>query len=165
MKRVAILYSEYSPLVDAIKYRLSDCDADVITSLSENNEYDLVVLAGFNGEYKGNALKCHHSLLPAFESDEPERDAILYGAKVTGVTIYYTNPKKIVAQYPVFIKSETHFDDLKQELEYIEQTLYPLVIEKILKNEPFDTEELLSKNSACCCSSTSCEGSCIGCNH
>jgi hypothetical protein len=54
MKRVAILYSEYSPLVDAIKYRLSDCDADIITSLSENNEYDLVVLAGFNGEYKGN---------------------------------------------------------------------------------------------------------------
>ena len=165
MKRVAILYSEYSPLVDAIRYQLSDFDVNVITSLSVNNEYDLVVLAGFNGEFKGNALKCHHSLLPAFESDEPERDAILYGAKVTGITIYYTNPQEIVAQYPVFIRPEAHFDDLKQELKYIEQTLYPLVIKKIIKNETIDISKLMKKNSACCCSSTSCEGSCIGCNH
>ena len=155
MKKVAVLYSKHSPLIDAIKYHLSDCDIDLLTSHENLASYDLIVLSNYNGDFKENGLKCHHSLLPAFNSTEPEKDAMLEGVKVTGITIYSTNPYKIIAQYPVFIHNNMHYDELKQELDYIEQTLFPLVIRKVLNNEPFEVQTLLSK---------SCSGNCRGCS-
>ncbi len=47
-------------------------------------------------------LKIHYSLLPAFQTDDPVRDAILTGVKVTGITI--TLEDKIVAQYPILLQ-------------------------------------------------------------
>jgi folate-dependent phosphoribosylglycinamide formyltransferase PurN len=98
-------------------------------------------------------------LLPAFNSKEPVKDAILAGVKVTGITIYYTKSKIIIAQYPVFINNNTHYDELVQELDYIEQTLFPLVIQKVLNNEPFEVRALLNKSCSGNC------GGCSGCSH
>ena len=159
MKRIAILYSEYSPLIDAIKYRLSDCTVDIMTSPVNTDDYDLIVLSNYNAEFEGNAIKCHHSLLPAFNSAEPEKEAMLAGVKVTGITIFLTNPYKIIAQYPIFINNSMHYDELKQELTYLEQTIFPLVTEKVLNNEPFDISMLLNKTCSGNC------GGCFRCNH
>lgn len=157
MKHVAILYSEYSPLIDAIRYQLQDCEVDCITESKNMDKYDLVIR--LDGQYGGEALTSHYSLLPAFNCEEPVREAILSGVKVTGITIYYTKSGKIVAQYPVFIKNDTHYDELKQELSYIEQTLFPLVIHKIINNEPFEVRALLNKSCSGNC------GGCSGCSH
>ena len=157
MKKVAILYREYSPIIDAIKYQLADCVVDSLTELSGMGEYDLIVNLGSN--YDGEALACHHALLPAFNSEEPVRDAILAGVKVTGITIYYTKSNKIIAQYPVFINNNTHYEELEQELDYIEQTLFPPVIHKVLNNEPFEVRALLNKSCSGSC------GGCSGCSH
>jgi len=151
MKHVAILYSEYTPLIDAIKYQLSDCEIDCLKEANAKS-YDLVINLGV--PFEGHALCCHHSLLPAFDCDEPVKEAILAGVKVTGITIFYTNPEKIVAQYPVFISNNTHYDELEKELTYIEQTLFPLVAQRLLNNEPFEVRALLNKT---------CSGSCGGC--
>ena len=159
MKKAVVLYSEYSPIIDAIKHKLKDYQIDCVTSLNDNQKYDLVILCGFKGEYNGNAICCHHSLLPSFDCEEPVKEAMLAGVKVTGITIYFTNPKKIIAQYPVFINNNTHFDELKQELIYLEQVIFPLVIEKILKNEPFEMHTLMNKSCSNHC------GGCSGCNH
>ena len=162
MKKIAIIYTKYNPTIDAIKYQLKDCKnckIDYFTSFPEKNNYDLIILSEYFGKYEGNVLRCHHSLLPAFEGEEPEKQAILSGVKVSGITIYYTNPTKIIAQYPVFIYNDAHYDELKQELNYIEQTLFPLVIEKIIKNEPFEVRALLNKKQY------GCSGGCIGCKH
>ena len=156
MKKIAVLYSEYTPTIDAIKYQLQN---DEITCLKEPdnqmNRFDIVVLVNYNSEYQGKSLRCHHSLLPAFDTEEPVRDAILLGVKVTGITIYETKSKKIITQYPVFIRDDIHFDELKQELNYLEQTIYPPVIEMILNNKPFNSRELISGN---------CNGNCGGCS-
>jgi phosphoribosylglycinamide formyltransferase-1 len=157
MKKVAILYREHSPIIDAIKYQLADCVVESMTELLGMGGYDLVVNLGSN--YDGEALACHHSLLPAFNSKEPVKDAILAGIKVTGITIYYTKSNKIIAQYPVFINNNTHYDELVQELDYIEQTLFPLVIQKVLNNEPFEVRALLNKSCSGNC------GGCSGCSH
>lgn len=157
MKKVAILYREHSPIIDAIKYQLADYVVDSMTELSGMVEYDLVVNLGSN--YDGEALACHKALFPAFNSKEPVKDAILAGVKVTGITIYYTKSKKIIAQYPVFINNNTHYDELVQELDYIEQTLFPLVIQKVLNNEPFEVRALLNKSCSGNC------GGCSGCSH
>ena len=154
MKKLAVLYSEYSPVIDAIKYTLSDCTTDCLTTADNTENYDLIICLD-NKKAEGNAIACHHSLLPAFDCEEPEKEAILNGVKVTGITIYYPNTKKIIAQYPVFINNDTHYNDLKQELTYLEQTLLPLVAEKILNNEPFDIQKLVNKG---------CGGNCGGCS-
>ena len=159
MKRIAVLYSEYTPLIDALKYGLKDYAVDCLNTPEDMAKYDLVIISDYKGKYEGDALACHHSLLPAFESENPEKDAILAGAKVTGVTIFFTNPKKIIAQYPIFIKNDTHYDELRQELTYVEQTLLPLVAQKILNNEPFEVSSLLNKTCSGSC------GGCSSCNH
>ena len=166
MKKIVILYKNQSPILDAIKYYLSDHEVECLTTPSGMDRFDLVV--NLDVEYSGEALACHHSLLPAFDSKEPVKDAILAGVKLTGITIYYTKSKKIVAQYPVFINNETHYDDLKQELAYIEQALFPLVIQKILKNEAFEVRALLKSGCGNSCrgvNSDKCIGGCSGCSH
>lgn len=157
MKRIAVLYSKHTPVIDAIKHRLADCIVDCYTDTKDAEEYDLVICLS-NEKPKGNVISCHHSLLPAFNCAEPEKEAILQGVKVTGITIYYTNTGKIIAQYPVFINNDTHYDDLVQELNYLEQTLLPIIIEKIINNEPFEIQTLINKSCGGC-------GGCSSCNH
>ena len=157
MKKIAILYKNYSPIIDAIKYQLQDCEINCLTKPNEKENYDLVINLGV--QYDGEALACHYSLLPAFASAEPVKEAILSGVKVTGITIYYTESKKIIAQYPVFIKNDSHYDDLEQELKYIEQTLFPLIIQKIIQNEPFEVHALMKPSCSGDC------GGCKSCNH
>ena len=154
MDKIAVLYSEHTQLVDAIKYNLSDYLVDYLTEVKDLQKYDWVICLKKEIP-EGNVIACHHSLLPAFDCSEPEKEAILSGVKVTGITIYYPNIGKIIAQYPVFIKNDFHYDDLKQELTYLEQTIFPLVLEKILKNEAFEINELINKK---------CNGGCGGCS-
>ena len=162
MKNIAILYTNYSPLIDAIKYQLSDYEVICLTIPADMDKYDMVINLGV--EYDGEALACHHSLLPAFDTEEPAKDAILSGVKVTGVTVYYTKSKKIIAQYPVFINNDMHFDQLEQELKYLEQVLFPIAIHKILNNEPIDIRRLLNTPCGSNCGSKH-TGGCRGCSH
>lgn len=162
MTRVAILYSEYIPIIDALKYHLNKFHVDCFTNPQAVINYDLVILADNKIPYSGEAVICHHSLLPAFNSDNPIKDAILAGVKVTGITIYYKNSKKIIAQYPILIKNESHFDDIAQELKYLEQTILPIIIEKILKDEIIDLQILLKNTGRC----SGCkDGGCSSCRH
>lgn len=103
-------------------------------------------------------LKTHYSLFPAFQtSDDAVRDAILSGVKVTGVTI--TLEEKIIAQYPVFITNDMHYDNLKLYLEEIAKKLLSLVKEKLENNEQFEVQDLMKSNCGNC---NSC-GGCVNC--
>ncbi len=161
MKKLAILYSNYTPTIDAIIGRLKE-NCEIVCFDKDSDElktFDLIVDVNFGYSGSLNILKVHHSLLPAFFTNEPVKQAIIAGVKVTGLTFYYTNPHRIIAQYPVFIPNEAHFDDVEQELLYLEQTLYPLIIEKILKNEVIDIKTLIKSQSKCNgCSGGNCSG-------
>lgn len=154
MKKIAVLYSEYKPVIDAIKYTLRECEADYLTEAANMSKYDLVVNL-CPEKFDADGIACHHSLLPSFASDEPEKEAILAGVKVTGITVYYTKTGKIIAQYPVFIKDDMHYDDLKLELDYLEQVILPSVVRKTADNERFDINCLISSG---------CGGNCGGCS-
>jgi len=154
MKKIAIIYSEYTPTIDAIKSHLDGYEI-ILSKQIPDKGFDLVVNVNSGIDFRDNTICVHHSLLPAFEGEEPVKQAFLAGVKVTGITFYYTNPYKIIAQYPVFIPNAAHFDDIEKELEYLEQTIYPVIIEKILKNEPFELKNILTKNC----------GGCLGCKH
>lgn len=155
MKKLALLYSTYTPTIDSIIAHLKDFDVTCLTVPDNLDTYDLVANINYKSEIEQNHVAVHHSLLPAFESKEPVKDAILAGVKVTGITFYYTNPKKIITQYPIFISNASHYDDVAKELEYLEQTIYPLILQRLLENKPFEIRNLLSKG---------CSGNCGGCN-
>lgn len=160
MKRVAILCNQHTPTLDAIRARLRNYAVDYFDSIeSFSGIYDLIVAVGFNPTTINNlnysVLTSHFSLLPAFNTDEPVRDAIMAGVKVTGITIYYTKTNRIIAQYPIFINNGLHYDEILQQLSYVEQCFYPVVIEKLLNNEAFDSQTVMG-TSKC--------GNCGGCN-
>lgn len=138
----------------------------------KKNKFDLVVLAGYMRvlpedvlSEMGGVINIHPSLLPAFKgSMNAIKDAFLSGVKVSGVTVHWVTSDvdggKIIAQYPVFITAETHFDEFEKEIHSLEHKLYPIVIEKIINDEVFDFQDLMK--SSCTkggCSSHGC-GSC-----
>lgn len=155
MKNVVIIYSEYTPTIDAIIAYLKDFEVKAVNSVEEIGACDLLVNTNYDKEIPQNHINVHYSLLPAFSDNEPVKEAFLAGVKVTGITFYYTNPERIIAQYPIFISNFSHYDDIERELEYLEQTIYPLILEKILRNEPFEIRKLLTKG---------CSGNCGGCD-
>lgn len=156
MKKVAIIYSKYTPVIDAIISYLKDFEVKIFDSYTQElNDFDLIVNTNYKNEIPKNHINVHYSLLPAFQDEEPVKQAFLAGVKVTGITFYYTNPQRIIAQYPIFISNFSHYDDVERELEYLEQTIYPLILEKILKNEPFEIRQMLSQG---------CSGNCGGCS-
>ncbi len=132
---------------------------------SEN--FDLIALSGYSRELKPNVLELGRfinlqpSLLPAFKGSDAIARAFSAGVKVSGVTIHaLTNGidgGKIIAQYPVLIGNLTHFDEFKEQIEKLEDLLYPIVILKILEDKVFDFEDLLSGCGNCS------SGGCSGC--
>ena len=156
MNKVAIIYSEYTPVIDAIISYLKGFEVQIFDLYTKGlNDFDLIVNINYKNEIPENHINVHYSLLPAFQDEEPVKQAFLAGVKVTGITFYYTKPQRIIAQYPIFISNFSHYDDVERELEYLEQTIYPLILEKILNNEPFEIRQLLSQG---------CSGNCGGCS-
>ncbi len=101
---------------------------------------DLVVLAGFMRILKGELLRAfaqkvvniHPALLPAFPGLEAWKQALDYGAKMTGVTVHFvdqgidTGP--IIAQEPVPILPGDTPESLHARIQEAERKIYPAVI-------------------------------------
>ena len=157
MKKVAIVGSKNSPIADSVITKLGGIEFDCFEALSDKLlDYDLIICTEHQDKNnKYNILCSHYSLLPAFDTEEPVRDAILFGAKVTGITVLFTKPKRIIAQYPIFIHNETHYDELINQMKYVEQIFFPMVVEKLIKNELFESQYLM-QSSKC--------GNCGDCN-
>ena len=125
------------------------------------SNFDLIVLTDYAHDLSGKILNSgrfiniHPSLLPAFKGKDAISRAFASGVKVSGVTVQMlsTEPDggKIIAQYPVLIGNLMHFDEFKNTIYELERALYPIVIEKVLKDEVFDFHDLLSAGCSGCC--------------
>jgi phosphoribosylglycinamide formyltransferase-1 len=96
---------------------------------------DLVVLAGFmklvGGEFLrafgGRCLNTHPALSPAFPGMRGPADALAYGVKVTGATLFVvdagvdTGP--IVAQVPVAVEEDDDVDTLHERIKTAERAM------------------------------------------
>src|SRR5580692_4705789 len=108
---------------------------------------DLVVLAGFMRILKGELLRAfaekvvniHPALLPAFPGLEAWKQALDYGAKMTGVTVHFvdqgidTGP--IIAQEPVPILPGDTAESLHARIQEVERKIYPAVIGALARGE------------------------------
>jgi phosphoribosylglycinamide formyltransferase 1 len=118
-------------------------DREVVIQLKQR-DIEYIVLAGymlllspyFIKEYKHKIINIHPSLLPNFRGTEGIKDAMTYGAKVTGVTIHFVDEKMdhgpIIMQESIRIKSGDSLESLTERIHKIEHRTYPKAIELLV---------------------------------
>lgn len=168
-KTIALLSTGKSPNAEAIKEYFKDKAVEILEtdSLFDASECDLCVTDGFKGHIKNEILECtqfvniHYSLLPAFDCDNPIKEAFNAGVKVSGVTFRFLNNNevnknggKILAQYPVFIDYTTTLEEFEEEMYKVSQKLAPFVLESVSDDVIFNFGMLLNPHDC---------GGCGGC--
>jgi phosphoribosylglycinamide formyltransferase 1 len=115
-------------------------DATVI-DLLRKYEVELICLAGFMrvlspnfiGEYRNKIMNIHPALLPAFPGLHAQRQALRYGAKVSGCTIHFvdegvdTGP--IIIQSVVPVLDDDTEETLSARILTYEHRIYPQAIQ------------------------------------
>jgi phosphoribosylglycinamide formyltransferase-1 len=107
---------------------------------------DLVVSAGFMkivgkaflARFGGRLVNTHPALLPSFPGAHGVRDALAYGARVTGCTVHFvddgvdTGP--IIAQGVVEIRDEDDESALHERIKEVERRLLVDVVGRLARN-------------------------------
>ncbi|MBI4343676.1 MAG: phosphoribosylglycinamide formyltransferase [Candidatus Omnitrophica bacterium] len=105
----------------------------------------LVCLAGFMRvlspvfvrRYRGRLLNIHPALLPAFPGAHAVRDALAWGAKVTGVTVHFVDEQvdhgPILLQEAVAVRPGETEASLLARLHRVEHRLYPKAVRLVLE--------------------------------
>ena len=101
---------------------------------------DVVVSAGFMkilgqdflDRFEGRTINTHPALLPAFKGAHGVRDALAYGAKVTGSTVHFVDAGvdtgSIIAQEPVRILADDDEASLHERIKVVERELIVAVL-------------------------------------
>ena len=96
---------------------------------------DVVVSAGFMkilgkdflDRFEGRTINTHPALLPAFKGAHGVRDALAYGAKVTGSTVHFVDAGvdtgSIIAQRPVAVRVDDDEASLHERIKKVEREL------------------------------------------
>jgi len=115
-------------------------DKKIVECLKEK-DVDLVVLAGymriispyFIKIYKNRIINIHPALLPSFPGLHAQRQAIEYGAKVSGCTVHFVDEGvdsgPIVLQRAVEIKDDDTEESLAERILKEEHQIYPQAIQ------------------------------------
>ncbi|WP_069622258.1 phosphoribosylglycinamide formyltransferase, partial [Streptomyces niveus] len=120
-----------------------------LTEATAAYEPDLVVSAGFMkivgkrflARFGGRFINTHPALLPSFPGAHGVRDALAYGAKVTGCTVHFvddgvdTGP--VIAQGVVEVRDEDHEDGgvaLHERIKDVERRLLVDVVGRLARH-------------------------------
>lgn len=111
-------------------------DKRIIEELEKRN-IGLVVLAGFMRllspyfvkRYKNKIMNIHPSLLPSFKGTKGIKDALGYGAKVTGPTVHFVDGEldhgPIILQAAVPVEESDTEETLARKVHAEEHRIYP----------------------------------------
>ncbi|MFC1806910.1 phosphoribosylglycinamide formyltransferase [Candidatus Omnitrophota bacterium] len=113
---------------------------NIIIKELKKESIDLICLAGymrmlspeFVSRYRNRILNIHPALLPSFKGSHGIKDAIDYGAKVTGVTVHFVDEEMDAG--PVILQESIELDDsdtedvLAGKIHDIEHRIYPEAI-------------------------------------
>ncbi|WP_258053248.1 phosphoribosylglycinamide formyltransferase [Streptomyces sp. Ru72] len=127
-------------------YESRDAWDVALTEAVASYEPDLVVSAGFMkivgkeflARFGGRFVNTHPALLPSFPGAHGVRDALAYGAKVTGCTVHFvddgvdTGP--IIAQGVVEVRDEDDESALHERIKEVERRLLVEVVGRIARN-------------------------------
>ena len=114
-------------------------DREAAKHLKERN-IELIVLAGFMrllspyfiNEYRLRIINVHPALLPAFKGTHGIKDALAYGAKVTGPTVHFVDEEldngPIILQRAVEVRDDDTEESLLERVHKEEHKIYPEAI-------------------------------------
>ena len=114
-------------------------DREVIKEL-QKKKIGLVVLAGymrllsdhFIKEYRNKIINIHPSLLPSFKGIHGIKDALEFGAKVTGPTVHFVDEKldhgPIILQKAINVKDDDTEESMLERVHKEEHKIYPEAI-------------------------------------
>ncbi len=114
-------------------------EAETIKNLEKEN-IELICLAGYMRlvgphlvqKYRHKILNIHPALLPAFKGTQGIKDALDYGAKVTGVSVHFVNAEMdhgpIILQQCLEVKDNDTEQSLAGRIHEIEHRLYPRAV-------------------------------------
>ena len=106
-----------------------------ITESCARHAPDLVISAGFMklvgsrflAEFGGRFINTHPSLLPAFPGMHAVADALAYGVKVTGCTVFVvdagTDTGPVIAQAAVPVRDDDDVESLHERIKVAERSL------------------------------------------
>jgi phosphoribosylglycinamide formyltransferase 1 len=87
--------------------------------------------------YWGRMVNVHPSLLPAFPGAHAVREALAWGARVTGCTVHLVDEEvdhgPILAQEAVAILADDDEETLHARIQEVEHRLYPAVVRAVLE--------------------------------
>ena len=124
---------------------------NTLIEVLEDNEIDIIVLAGFmcilsenfTSHFANRIINVHPSLIPSFCGKgfyglHVHEAALEYGVKVTGATVHFVNEipdgGKIIMQKAVYIKDDDTPETLQRRvMEEAEWKILPMSVEKVSK--------------------------------
>lgn len=116
-----------------------------LLELLEREGADVVCLAGYMRiltpplvrAFWGRMVNVHPSLLPAFPGAAAVRDALAWGAKVTGCTVHLVDEEvdhgPIVAQEAVVVLEDDDEDTLHARIQEAEHRVYPAAVRALVE--------------------------------
>jgi phosphoribosylglycinamide formyltransferase-1 len=123
----------------------ADWDAALTESVAAYRP-DLVVSAGFMkilgagflARFGGRVVNTHPALLPSFPGTHGVRDALAYGAKVTGCTVHFVDDGvdsgPIIAQGVVEVREEDDEPALHERIKEVERRLLVEVVGRLARD-------------------------------
>ena len=125
-------YADRDAYTDAVRDALLERDVDTPV----NAGYMRVLGAAFADAFEGRWLNVHPALLPAFPGAHAVRDALAWGAKVTGVTVHLVDEEvdhgPIVLQEAVDVREDDDWDSLEARIHEAEHRLLPRAVRALL---------------------------------
>ena len=127
-------------IVDSVTMTREEFDKEVIR-IFDKKEIQTIVLAGFMriltplfiNKYKNKILNIHPSLLPAFPGAHAHKDAITYGAKISGCTVHFVDEGvdsgPIIMQASVEISNNETEDSLSEKILVHEHKILPKALQ------------------------------------
>ena len=133
------------------KKELGDKFEDTLIKALDNNNIDIIVLAGFmcilsekfTSHFADRIINVHPSLIPSFCGKgfyglRVHEAALEYGVKVTGATVHFVNEipdgGKIIMQKAVYINEDDTPETLqKRVMQEAEWIILPQAVEKVSK--------------------------------
>ena len=124
----------------------ADWDAALAETV-ENFQPDLIVLAGFMkltgaaflARFGGRTVNTHPALSPAFPGMHGPRDALTYGVKVTGATLFFVDAGidtgKIIAQVAVPVLEDDDEHSLHERIKCSERAMLVEWVGRLARKE------------------------------
>ncbi|MCD9024599.1 phosphoribosylglycinamide formyltransferase [Cohnella silvisoli] len=122
------------------QYASREAYEEVIVSKLQAVGIDLIVMAGYMRlvtnvlvePYYGRMINVHPALLPAFPGINAPKQALDYGAKLTGATVHFvdggTDTGPIIAQQAVEIHEQDTLETLGSRIQKVEYELLPKAV-------------------------------------